>query len=363
MVNFHQSKLCAVALKTLIEYNLNDLIREGISLHIHWIDNEAAEHDRAREDIASFVQSRAAEYAPEHLVWHLHCFSENLGFGGACQKIYEQLPVSDYLLLLNPDTKLYGLKAMLASLHQEGHKAAGVGPQSFWDDDFSFFLPPTPLIDAHFIALESMAQSLPLVAQQRSRWFRSRSRAIWEARQAIRVEALSGACALLRIDALQACGGLFDLRYFMYWEDSDLMMRLHQHQFKLYIEPDAKLVHAYTHHPAKSAMIDEGRKHYVKKWGIADWWNPSLWHSACQPEAMQTQTITPGSDLLMVSTVNIGECLWELSLSRDFVPSIGRFCKDFHLPWSLLQSIASVPCFVRQITPQSDNCWAIKLSL
>jgi len=131
MVNFHQSKLCASALKTLIKYNLNDLICEGISLHIHWIDNAAAAHDRAREDIASYVQTRAAEGAPEHLVWHLHCFSENLGFGGACQKIYEQLPGSDYLLLLNPDTSFMALKPCLHRYIKTDTRWQALDPRAF----------------------------------------------------------------------------------------------------------------------------------------------------------------------------------------------------------------------------------------
>ncbi|NDF50878.1 MAG: hypothetical protein EB116_12500, partial [Betaproteobacteria bacterium] len=164
MVNFHQSTLCAASIRALLQNNYPALAFEGISLHIHWIDNEAALHDPVRESLALQLKELVQTEHQEMLHWHLHCFEQNLGFGRACQKIFEQLPAEDCLLLLNPDTKLEGLGLMVKALLRAGDRVAGVGPQSFWDEAFEFFLPPTPLIDASFITSEAMAQSLPSFA-------------------------------------------------------------------------------------------------------------------------------------------------------------------------------------------------------
>ena len=362
MVNFHQSTLCAASIRALLQNNYPALAFEGISLHIHWIDNEAALHDPVRESLALQLKELVQTEHQEMLHWHLHCFEQNLGFGRACQKIFEQLPAEDCLLLLNPDTKLEGLGLMVKALLRAGDRVAGVGPQSFWDEAFEFFLPPTPLIDASFITSEAMAQSLPSFAHHRSRQFRKAAIELWQASQLTPVAALSGACALLRIDALKRCGGLFDPAYFMYWEDSDLMMRLNRNGYTLYIEPAARLIHAYTHHPAKSAMIEAGRKIYGQRWDIAPWWDAAHWPKRSGPSLMASLVVPIGTDLMIDAPDQTGTILWEFSLSADFVPSIGRFARDFQLPWSLLSGVASVSCFVRRISPARDDCWAITIA-
>jgi GT2 family glycosyltransferase len=56
------------------------------------------------------------------------------------------------------------------------------------------------------------------------------------------VDWVSGACMLVRRDALEAVGG-FDERYFMYWEDADLCRRLRRHGYIIRYAPGALAVH------------------------------------------------------------------------------------------------------------------------
>jgi GT2 family glycosyltransferase len=56
------------------------------------------------------------------------------------------------------------------------------------------------------------------------------------------VDWVSGACMLVRRDALASVGG-FDERYFMYWEDADLCRRLRDRGYTILYVPGSSAVH------------------------------------------------------------------------------------------------------------------------
>jgi len=56
------------------------------------------------------------------------------------------------------------------------------------------------------------------------------------------VDWLSGACLMLRREALDQVG-VFDARYFMYLEDTDLCLRMHRSGWGVYYVPSAGFVH------------------------------------------------------------------------------------------------------------------------
>ncbi len=69
----------------------------------------------------------------------------------------------------------------------------------------------------------------------------------------IEVEAISGACMLVRREALENVG-LLDESYFMHCEDLDWCMRFRQRNWKILFVPDARMVH-YKGHCSKSRPI------------------------------------------------------------------------------------------------------------
>lgn len=69
----------------------------------------------------------------------------------------------------------------------------------------------------------------------------------------LEVEAISGACMLVRRDALEEVG-LLDEGYFMHCEDLDWCMRFHHGSWKVLFVPDARMVH-YKGHCSKSRPI------------------------------------------------------------------------------------------------------------
>jgi GT2 family glycosyltransferase len=167
----------------------------------------------------------------------------NEGFAQACNRAFDQHD-ADMILLLNPDASL--LPRALIRLQQSLlrlNRAGAVGPQIYWDDNKQFFLPPSdvpellwfhPLISAH-----------PLLEKLISRMWRRFAIRVWQSKKTVRVWNLSGGNVLLNRKAVMAAGGLFDSRFFLYFEDTDLFIRLRQAGYHLYIDPSAEVVHFY----------------------------------------------------------------------------------------------------------------------
>ena len=74
----------------------------------------------------------------------------------------------------------------------------------------------------------------------------------WTANEPLDVEMLSGACLLLSRRAIAAAGGLFDERYPLYFEDTDLFRRLSRAGLRLVLDPKSEIVH----HWARSSGIE-----------------------------------------------------------------------------------------------------------
>jgi len=80
---------------------------------------------------------------------------------------------------------------------------------------------------------------------------------------------LSGCFMLLRTEALQKVG-LFDERFFLYFEDTDLSRRIHQ-QFRTVFFPDATIQHIHERKSYKEFKQlwyhIKSSIYYFNKWG------------------------------------------------------------------------------------------------
>ncbi|MFD0898443.1 glycosyltransferase [Loigolactobacillus binensis] len=89
-----------------------------------------------------------------------------------------------------------------------------------------------------------------------------------EERQQIRFG--SGAFMFLQAELLRQIGG-FDERFFMYFEDNDLCMRINQAGGKIFYLPDAPVIHYYARDSHKSTsgfkMFLTSMYRYFHKWG------------------------------------------------------------------------------------------------
>lgn len=156
----------------------------------------------------------------------------NIGFGRSNNLGFQEV-TGEALLLLNPDTELQAgaLKELMAGLLD---------------------LPDAGLIGARLLNSDGSLQlssvhSLPTPwnAAVDSDWLRRRWWRIngpLPGSKPVEVEAVSGACMLLRSEVFRRLCG-FDPRYFMYAEDMDLCLRIRRSGLKIYHVPRAVVLH------------------------------------------------------------------------------------------------------------------------
>ena len=162
---------------------------------------------------------------------------ENRGFAAACNQGAEGSE-ADYLLFLNPDTRLThdSLCAPVNFMEQAAHRQAGIcGIQLI--NDRGDVAPscvrfPTP---GRLLAMTFGLQRLF------PRWFPPLLMVDWDHRDTRAVDQVMGAFFLIRGPLLRDLTG-FDERFFVYWEEVDLSYRARQRGWATYYLADA---HAY----------------------------------------------------------------------------------------------------------------------
>ena len=113
----------------------------------------------------------------------------------------------------------------------------------------------------------------------------------------VEVEALSGACMLVRTEVFQALGG-FDTKYPMHFEDLDLMARIQEAGHTIRLVPDVAISHAggvSSNHRPLSVMRDkhEGLWLYLKTHCQDSWpaWSRPLWWMGIKAHALMLTPI------------------------------------------------------------------------
>jgi GT2 family glycosyltransferase len=190
---------------------------------------------------------------------------KNLGFGGGCNLAFEQ-STADFVLLLNPDARIDepNILMLMETMRINPH-FGGVSPKTFWDDAHHFLLPAafpqTPLI----LLATTLASHMPRLTQWWAYHYLRKMRGSMASAEPYSIPFLVGAVMMLRRSAVVAAGGLFDPTYFMFYEDSDLSIRLRKAGYKLGIVPTAEAIHEYRHKSYKSGMMETSRLQYFRK--------------------------------------------------------------------------------------------------
>ena len=159
---------------------------------------------------------------------------ENRGFARANNQAI-QASQGRYVLLLNPDTEVRPNALGTLIQFMDTHPEAGAAGSRLLNPDGT---------------LQHSAHPLPTLLREFWRlfhldalWSYSCYRMDeWDEKEPIEVEAVMGACLILRREALRQVG-LLDESYFIYSEEVDLCYRLHQAGWRVYWVPQAVVMH------------------------------------------------------------------------------------------------------------------------
>jgi N-acetylglucosaminyl-diphospho-decaprenol L-rhamnosyltransferase len=218
---------------------------------------EAIEHSADGLRIESIVVDNASEDGSPYLPCCLKenvrvvCLDKNLGFAEA-NNIGIGAARGRYHLLLNTDCFVEpGLFRALIKCLEEHPDTAIVGPRLLNEDGAlqpSCHNFPSPLV---FFLEQSTLWRLFKYLPSRSGDF---PHIAGKHLKSGEVDWLSGACMLVRPTAFSQVGG-FDSRFFFYWEEADLCMRLRQRGWKTRFEPSARAIHLGGGSTKDAAML------------------------------------------------------------------------------------------------------------
>lgn len=286
----------------------------------------------------------------------------NLGFGGGCNWGVRHVPASVYWMV-NPDVRVVpGCLGHLLEALDVDLRLGAVAPQQFLDSSlswkFSAAVLPSPIDDW----ARRSALACASVRDRFDRAVRAETFRLWSAAPyspVVRQRALSGSNLLVRHACLRSSGDLFDPRYFMFYEDSELSLRLRRDGWTLAIVPAARAVHEWRLHPYKAALMDSSRPQYFDNCFPSSPWlgRPAR---SCEPGAATcsidscAQPIRwPEESRLDLPADWRTSWMVELSPSVLFSPSVGHLGQGECLSWeaSVLDAFPGARLYARVSSP------------
>lgn len=185
---------------------------------------------------------------------------QNLGFAKACN-IGARASSADALLFLNPDSvlELGSLSRMQAVLYSSSSIGMVGGrlcnPDGSEQPGGRRFFPTPGRAFTQAFGLSYLGKWFPSIFSG----FRLHMESLPKAPTP--VEAISGACMLVKREALEDVG-LWDEDYFLHCEDLDWCMRFRLKQWQVVFVPDAKVIHEWGACSRSRPIFVEWHKHH-----------------------------------------------------------------------------------------------------
>lgn len=220
---------------------------------IHIVDNS---EDPSQADALNRAMGHRGEV-------RVRVMERNVGFGAACNAAWAQSEAT-WVLLLNPDAQITpsAVRALARALERRPQAGAG-SPRTWWDRPGGWVLPcPTPQRPAARLARASASRR---DARQWAHAQVQQTRQRMAEGEAFQVNMLAGAVLMVRRQAAQDAGGLFDPAFFMYFEDADLSDRLRGAGWQLMLVPQVDAVHEWRHQGHKGALMQAGEAVYLRR--------------------------------------------------------------------------------------------------
>ncbi len=235
---------------------LDNLLADPLISQIIIVDN--SEDISPAADIPSFPQTEI----------RLISNKENIGFGKAVNQGLLHVK-NDWFLIINPDVRLIeGCVRHLLDAARH-YQTPLVGPRFFWDDNFIFRMPPAQGTCLWMEFACKSANSFEADTHLLSYYWTIRHDRFWSAKTPFFEPFLVGACFLAEKKWTDSMGGqLFDERFFLYYEDTDLCIRALSYGIRPICVPQAKAVHYYNQSPSseKAILMNQSKELFFSKY-------------------------------------------------------------------------------------------------
>ena len=192
----------------------------------------------------------------------------NRGYGGAINDARARCK-GNFIVVANADVS-FGEGAIDTLVAAMSDDVAVAGPALFWDDGYSWMLPPSELVTTGEKLEQAVASRLAPFARWRGR-VRARRRArFWALTEVTQMSAISGAIMAIRVSDLDGVNG-FDERFPLYFEENDLLRRLAGRGRGIVYVPRARCRHIYNQsagndRQAAAEMYGLSEVAYLQKW-------------------------------------------------------------------------------------------------
>jgi GT2 family glycosyltransferase len=258
VIHWNVPDLLAECLATLLP-EVRQLSARGLRVEVLVVDNASRPEVRARLE---------AETPPGvRTLWS----PENLGYPRASNLAWAESD-SPLVLISNPDL-LYrpgSLAALVAALDDPAVAAAA--PATWWDREHTLMLNPGFPEDRERIEEDARAAREGRWPAHALDWL-GRMAEITFAPEPRPIAIASGACLLLRRSRVDDAGGLFDPALFLYYDDTDLCLRLRRARLPLLYVPAAEIVHLFNQSRRNDVAVHmaTSRRHFLARhYGTAE---------------------------------------------------------------------------------------------
>ena len=277
IVNYNSWRECATAIESLRQNAPTRPDGSPMPYECIVVDNLSPQRDPAAIAAVETELKKVADEQRDPLAGRLILHTENGGYSKGMNVAFRHSR-GRFVLVSNPDVVF--LAGLLDSLHRHlvADPSAGcVVPKGFWDLGCTGHLPPNTLPTLWDVWVTTLADFLPSVWRWYSRHLaRSWVRA-WTAEQPFALPMMSGCMFLIERGYFESIG-TFDERYPLYYEDTDLSMKIRRTGRRVVQVPDAHLVHFVNRSGISDPQMitsrhDTSRVLYYRKWygAIGPW--------------------------------------------------------------------------------------------
>lgn len=270
IVNYNSWHECRQAIATLRQHGPTRPDGSPMPFECIVVDNLSPWREQAAIDGVAEELRLLAEQQHDPLAGKLVLHHENGGYSKGMNVALSHAR-GRWILVSNPDVLfLQGLIPALQRHLERDTRAGCVVPKGFWDPERAGRLPPNTLPTLREVFWTTLGAFSPRI----SHWYQKRLLrtwiAVWSAEQPLELPMMSG-CMFLVERAFFDSIGAFDERYPLYYEDTDLSMKMRRAGRTVTQVPDAHLVH-FVNRSGMSDLETMWKRHrtsrelYYRKW-------------------------------------------------------------------------------------------------